>query len=181
MLTHGSILVSLLWLVEQRPTPPPPAKRQRGRQETYADTLFVEALIVMIIRRLSTAYALRHFLAQDDPVVQRIRPLLTEQGHFPTRRLSTGRPCALTGVSGTRHLGWPGQCRMPRWTPKPLGARPGLMAGGTAGSGIWQSSSAACGFPWLRSALWPVTPTMSSPRSCWSTGRWGAVCSRGHA
>jgi len=39
MLTHGSILVSLLWLVEQIPTPPPPTKRQRGRQETYSDKL----------------------------------------------------------------------------------------------------------------------------------------------
>jgi len=37
MLTHGSLLGSLLWLVEQIPTPPPPAKRQRGRQEPYAD------------------------------------------------------------------------------------------------------------------------------------------------
>ena len=85
MLTHGSILVSLLWLVEQIPTPPPPAKRQRGRQEIYSDKLFVKALIVMIIRRLYTAYALLRF-EQDDPVVQQIRPLLTEQGRFPTRR-----------------------------------------------------------------------------------------------
>jgi hypothetical protein len=54
MLTHGSILVSLLWLVEQIPTPPPPVKRPRGRQEFYSDTLFVKALIVMIIRRLYT-------------------------------------------------------------------------------------------------------------------------------
>ena len=64
MLTHASILVSLLWLVEQIPTPPPPIKRQRGRQEFYSDKLFVKALIVMIIRRLYTAYALLHFLAQ---------------------------------------------------------------------------------------------------------------------
>ena len=55
MLTQGSILVSLLWLVEQLPTPPPPAKRKRGRQPTYSDKLFVKALIVMIIRRLYTA------------------------------------------------------------------------------------------------------------------------------
>ena len=54
MLTQGSILVSLLWLVEQIPAPPPLAKRQRGRQETYADKLFVKALLVMIIRRLHT-------------------------------------------------------------------------------------------------------------------------------
>jgi hypothetical protein len=55
MLTHGSILVRFLWLVEQLPTPPPPVKRQRGRQEVYADKLVVKALIVMIMRRLSTA------------------------------------------------------------------------------------------------------------------------------
>ena len=86
MLTHGSILVSLLWLVEQLPLPPPPVKRQRGRQECYSDTLFVKALIGMIIRRLYTASALLSFLDQDDPVAQQIRPLLTEPGRFPTRR-----------------------------------------------------------------------------------------------
>ena len=86
MLTPGSILVSLLWLVEQIPTLPPPAKRPRGRQETYADKLFVKALLVMIIRRLYTAYALLSFLEQADPVAQQIRPLLTEHGRFPTRR-----------------------------------------------------------------------------------------------
>ena len=86
MLTHGSILVSLLWLVAQIPTPSPPAKRQRGRQETYSDTLFVKALIVMMIRRLYTAYALLNFLEQNDPVAQQLRPLLTEHGRFPTRR-----------------------------------------------------------------------------------------------
>src|SRR5262249_43763483 len=85
MLAHGSILVSLLWLVEQLPVPPP-AKRQRGRQETSSDTLFVKALIVMIIRRLSTAYALLSLLAPDDPVAHQIRPWLSEDGHFPTRR-----------------------------------------------------------------------------------------------
>jgi hypothetical protein len=85
MLTPGSILVSLLWLVEQIPTPPPPAKRKRGRQETYSDKLFVKALIVMIIRRLYTAYALLSFLDQDDPVAYQIRPWLMEDGRFPTR------------------------------------------------------------------------------------------------
>jgi hypothetical protein len=86
MLTRGSMLVSILWLVEQMPTPPPPAQRQRGRQETYSDKRFVKALIVMSLRRLSTAYALLHFLEPDDAVALQLRPLLTEHGHLPTRR-----------------------------------------------------------------------------------------------
>src|SRR5262245_13276980 len=86
MLTQGSILVSLLWLVEQLPTPPPPVKRQRGRPEFYSDTLCVKGLIVMILRRLSTAYALLSFLEQADPVAYQIRPMLTEHGSFPSRR-----------------------------------------------------------------------------------------------
>ena len=110
MLTHGSILVSFLWLVEQIPTPPPPVKRQRGRQAFYSDTLFVKALIVMIIRRLYTAYALLHFLEQDDPVALRLRPLLTEHGRFPTRRTWEQRfatlPARLPALIGClgRHL-----------------------------------------------------------------------------
>ena len=211
MLTCGSILVSFLWLVEQMPTPPPPAKRQRGRQETYSDKLFVKALIVMIIRRLYTAYALRYFLEQDDPVALQIRPRLTEHGRFPTRRTwarrfeqlparlpaligclgrhlvellqpwgssrdtrqpSTVRPCALTGASGTSNIGWPGKCRIPRLTPKRLGASLGIMAGGTAGSCIWPSRWEASGSRWPRSAPSPVTPTMSLPPSCWRHCRW---------
>src|SRR5215831_7071065 len=93
MLTNGSILVSILWLVEQIPTPPSPTKRQRGRQETYSDKLFVKALIVMIIRRLYTDYA-----------------LLTEHGRFPTRRTWERRfetlPARLPALIGClgRHL-----------------------------------------------------------------------------
>jgi hypothetical protein len=146
MLTHGSILVSLLWLVEQRPTPPPPAKRQRGRQETYADTLFLEALIVMIIRRLSTAYALRHFLAQDDPVVQRIRPLLTEQGHFPTRRTWERRcatlPARLPALLGC--LGRPLVAWLPPWAAQGHAAavdRTPLRAHG----GVWHKTPRLAG------------------------------------
>jgi len=110
MLTHGSLLVSLVWLVEQIPTPPSPAKRTRGRQETYSDKLFVKALIVMLIRRLSTAYAMRNLLAQAAPVAQPLRPLLTEHGRCPTRRTWERRveqlPARLPALIGClgRHL-----------------------------------------------------------------------------
>jgi hypothetical protein len=52
MLTQGSLLVSLLWLVEQIPTPPSPVERPCGWQEFYSDKLFVKALLVMSMRRL---------------------------------------------------------------------------------------------------------------------------------
>ena len=146
MLTHASILVSLLWLVEQIPTPPPPVKRQRGRQETYCDKLFVKALIVMIIRRLSTAYALRSFLDQDDPVAHQIRPLLTEHGRFPTRRTWERRlqtlPARLPTLIGC--LGRPLVTLLQPWTVQGHAAavdRTPLRANG----GVWHKQHRLAG------------------------------------
>jgi hypothetical protein len=146
MLTRGSILVSLLWLVEQIPTPPPPATRQRGRQETYSDTLFVKALIVRIIRRLYTAYALLHFLEPDDPVALQIRPLLTEHGRFPTRRpwerrfaTLPARLPALLGCLGRHLVEW-----LPPWTAQGHAAaidRTPLHANG----GVWHKKHRLAG------------------------------------
>ena len=123
MLTHGSILVSLLWLVEQIPTPAPLGQTPARAAEFYSDKLFVKALIVMIIRRLYTAYALLNFLEQADPVAQQVRLLLTEHGRFPTRRTWDRRfatlPARLPALIGClgRHLvtllqalGRPGTC-----------------------------------------------------------------------
>lgn len=86
MISRDSLLVSLVRLVDHLPFPPPPARRKRARQRTYTDRLIVKALVVMIIRRLSTAWALLAFLQPQDPVVAQLRPLLTEQGRLPTRR-----------------------------------------------------------------------------------------------
>jgi hypothetical protein len=80
MISADSILVSLVRMVDSLPFPPPPARRKRGRQQTYSDQLLVKAMVIMIIRRLYTAWALLAFLQQDDPVVAQLRPLLTEGG-----------------------------------------------------------------------------------------------------
>ena len=95
MLRPQSLLVSLVLLVDRLPWLPEPAKRDRGRPKTYSDRLIVKALVVMIIRRLYTAYALLTFLNQDDPVAQQLRRLLHEQGRFPTRRTWERRLAAL--------------------------------------------------------------------------------------
>ena len=104
MISGESILVSLVRLVDYLPFPPPPPRRKRGRQRTYTDRLIVKALVVMIIRRLYTGWALLAFLQQDDPVVAQLRPLLTEQGRFPTRRTWERRlavlPPTLPGLIG---------------------------------------------------------------------------------
>ena len=104
MINGGSILVSLVCLVDHLPFPPSPVRRQRGRPQTYSDRLLMKALVVMIIRRLHTAWALLAFLHQEDPVVQQLRALLTEEGRFPTRRTWERRlaalPASLPGLIG---------------------------------------------------------------------------------
>lgn len=81
--------------MDMLPWPPAPPQRPRGRPQTYSDRLILKALIIMIIRRLYTAYALLTFLSQDDPVAQQLRPLLHEHGRFPTRRTWERRLAAL--------------------------------------------------------------------------------------
>lgn len=104
MISGESILVSLVRLVDALPFPPPPSHRQRGRQPTYSERLIVKAVVIMIIRRLDTAWALLAFLQQDDPIVAQLRPLLTEHGRFPTRRTwerrLAGLPATLPSLIG---------------------------------------------------------------------------------
>jgi hypothetical protein len=53
----------------------------------YPDCLIVKALIIMIIRRLYTAYSLLAVLEQETALTQQLRTLLTdEHGRFPSRR-----------------------------------------------------------------------------------------------
>ena len=110
MLRQTSLLVSLVLLIDYLPWPSAPVKRPRGRPKTYSDRLILKALVIMIIRRLYTAYALLTFLDQADAVARQLRPLLSEQGRFPTRRTWERRlialPQHLPGLIGCfgRHL-----------------------------------------------------------------------------
>src|SRR5688500_14844112 len=64
----------------------------------------VKALVIMVIRRLYTAYALLAFPEQDDAVAKQLPPLLPEQGRFPSRRTWERRlaqlPQSLPGLIG---------------------------------------------------------------------------------
>jgi hypothetical protein len=46
----------------------------------------MKALVIMIVRRLDTAYALLAFLNQPDPWPRQLRALLGAHGRFPSRR-----------------------------------------------------------------------------------------------
>jgi Transposase DDE domain len=110
MIRGGSLLVSLVQLVDHLPWPPEPPHRPRGCRKRYSDRLILKALVIMIVRRLYSAYALLSFLDQDDPVPRQLRGLLREQGRFPSRRTWERRlarlPETLPGlIGGTgRHL-----------------------------------------------------------------------------
>jgi hypothetical protein len=86
MIVQEALLVILVKLVARIPEPPASPRRGRGRPKTYSDRLIVKALVIMVIRRLYTAYSLLAFLEQETDLTQALRPLLHEQGRFPTRR-----------------------------------------------------------------------------------------------
>lgn len=111
MLHREPVLVTLVKLVDRIPVSGAPLPGKRGRPKVYADRLIVKALIIMVIRRLYTAYSLLAFLDQDTDLTRDLRAELTdEQGRFPSRRTWERRlqalPESLPGVIGSlgRHL-----------------------------------------------------------------------------
>jgi Transposase DDE domain len=86
MIEHETLLVTLVKLVGRIPVPPSPATRGRGRPPLYPDRLFLQALVMMIVRHVHTVHNLLGVLAQPTPEMQTLRALLTVDGRFPTRR-----------------------------------------------------------------------------------------------
>ncbi len=85
MVANGSILVTLVELVDRMPLPaPPPAGR--GRPKVYSDRLFVKSLVIMIVKRVSAVSLLLAVLDQPTTEMQQLRRLLQEHGRYPSRR-----------------------------------------------------------------------------------------------
>ncbi len=164
MISGGSILVSLVHLVDHLPLPPPPAQRKRGRQPTYSQRLIIKALVVMIIRRLYTAWAFLAFLHQEDLVVQQLRALLTEEGRFPSRRTWERRlaalPSTLPGLIGRlgRHL----VTVLTPWAQQGHGAACDSTAVRAHG-GVWHQKDRAAGL---------VPHTSIDTEAHWSKSGW---------
>jgi hypothetical protein len=76
----------LLKMVDRLPMPQQPAKRKRGRPYVYSERLMIKALLIMIIKRLYSAYALLAYLDQETAVTQQLKGMLQENGAFPSRR-----------------------------------------------------------------------------------------------
>ena len=86
MIGQETLLVTLVRLVNRIPLVAPVRQRKRGRPTTYPDRLFLQALVIMIVRHLYTVHELLSVLAEPTAEMQTLRSLLTIDGHFPTRR-----------------------------------------------------------------------------------------------
>lgn len=111
MILQEPLLVILVKLVDCMPMPEAPQKRRRGHPKVYSDRLMVKALVIMVVRRLYSAYGLLAFLEQDTALTQQLRVLLrTPEGRFASRRTWERRlktlPDTLPGLIGAlgRHL-----------------------------------------------------------------------------
>lgn len=95
MIAQDTLLVTLVKLAARIPAPPPPAKRGRGRPKVYTDHLFVQALVIMIVRHRHNVHELLSVRNQPTAEMQHLRTLLTSDGRFPTRRTWERRLAAI--------------------------------------------------------------------------------------
>jgi hypothetical protein len=84
MVPQISLLVVLVDLIDAIPSPP--FARQRGRPPIYPDQLFLKALVIMLVRGVSTVDGLLAILEQPTREMRALRDRLTVNGRFPSRR-----------------------------------------------------------------------------------------------
>lgn len=85
MIPQDSMLVVLVKLIDLIPVPAaPPAKP--GRPVTYPEKLFLQALVIMIVKHLHKVHELLSVLNEPTFEMQQLRKLLTENERYPSRR-----------------------------------------------------------------------------------------------
>lgn len=84
MVPQISLLVLLVDLIDAIPSPA--IVRKRGRPPTYPDRLFLKALVIMLVRDVTTVDGLLAILGQPTLEMQALRARLTVDGRFPARR-----------------------------------------------------------------------------------------------
>lgn len=85
MIPQASLLVTLVKMVDKLPTSIV-TKAKRGRPKTYPETLFLKALVIMLIKHLHKVHELLSVLNEPTYEMQQLRHLLMEGGRYPTRR-----------------------------------------------------------------------------------------------
>jgi hypothetical protein len=88
MVPQSSLLLALVDLIELIPSPPVTARggSRGGRPPVYSDRLFLKALVIMLVRNVSTVSGLIAILEQPTWEMQALRSRLSERGRFPSRR-----------------------------------------------------------------------------------------------
>jgi len=86
MIAIPCLLVALLQLIDRLPLPAFEAPRRRGRPVVYSDRLFLKALVVMLLRRLTNVHLLYTVLQQPTAEMAQVRAAMQEHGRLPARR-----------------------------------------------------------------------------------------------
>jgi hypothetical protein len=84
MVPQVSLLVMLVELVDVIPSPPP--ERRRGHPPVNPNRLFLQAVVIMVVRGVSSVDGLLVILEQPPLEMQTLRARLTVNGRFPSRR-----------------------------------------------------------------------------------------------
>lgn len=100
MVTEGSLLVTLILLIDRIPMPP--LAKRHGRPRVYSDRLFLKALVIMIIRHLPKVHSLLAVLDEPTPEMRGLRALLIANGRYPSRRTWERRLAAIPDTLPTQ-------------------------------------------------------------------------------
>jgi hypothetical protein len=100
MVPQISLLILLVDLIDAIPSPV--VAQQRGRPPTYPDRLFLKAVVIMLVRDVSTVEGLLAILAQPTVEMAALRQRLTVNGRFPARRTWERRLNALPSTLPAR-------------------------------------------------------------------------------
>jgi Transposase DDE domain len=126
--------------------------------------VFVQALVIMIVRHLHTVHELLSVLAQPTPDMQTLRDRLTVDGHFPSRRTWQRRLNALPDTLPAQ-LGCLGRTLVTMLTPWANCGRAAAIDSTVvrARGGVWHQQHRAVGL---------VAHTSIDTEAHWTTSGW---------